>query len=384
MRGHVRKRGSKWCYVIDVGRDPQTGKRKQKWSKGFPTKREAERELNKTINEIENGTFVESNKMTLGEYLEIWLQDYAKNAVKPTTLESYSYLIKTHIVPFLGPLSLDKLQAIHVQRFYNKMLEEGRIKSEGGLSSGTVRRLHGLLNTALNQAVKWRLVNLNVVTLVESPKHRKKEISPLNLEEVKRFLFYAKNDRYYITFLLAITTGLRRGEILGLRWKDVDMNTCTASIRKNLVLVSHTPVLQEPKTRRSVRSVTLPPIVIQALKNHKQVQDQEKTNELYQCYDLITATCFGSPLNPLHLRKRFKKILTKANLPDIRFHDLRHTHATLMLQQGEHPKVVSERLGHSNINITLDTYSHVLPNMQQEAVERFEKMLLHDEENNDS
>lgn len=382
MRGHVRKRGSKWCFVLDIGTDPETGKRKQKWFSGFNTKKEAEKEMVRKMNELEKGTLVVSTNITLGEYLENWLLDFVKGAVKPTTFESYSRLIRTYIIPSLGSLTLEKLHATHIQRFYNKMLEDGRTVGNGGLSSGTIQKLHGILRTALNHAVKWQLVSRNVVILTEPPRIHKKEIFPLEIEEVKQLLFYAKNDRYYIAFLLAITAGLRRGEILGLRWKDVDLDARTASICKNLVLVNNKPVLQEPKTRRSARLVTLPYVTVQALLEHKQKQDREKLRAsiTYQDYDLIVATSLGTPVNPRNLIRNFEQILKVAGLPRIRFHDLRHTHATLMLRQGEHPKVISERLGHSNISITMDTYSHVIPNMQFEAVDRFERMLFNDEE----
>lgn len=230
--------------------------------------------------------------------------------------------------------------------------------------------------------MKWQLVSRNVAEFADPPSIRKKEILPLEAEEVKLFLHYANEDRLYIAFLLAVTTGIRRGELLGLRWKDIDMDAKTASIRKNLVLINNKPVLQEPKTNGSVRMITLPSMAINALKDHKQMQDQEKLQAgfAYQDHDLIIATSLGTPISPRNLLRSFKRILNKGNLPKIRFHDLRHTHATLMLKQGEHPKIVSERLGHSNTRITMDIYSHVLPNMQKEAVERFEKIFIANEE----
>lgn len=381
MRGHVRRRGKKYCFVLDMGRDPETGKRQQKWFSGFESKDEAEKAMIAKIHEINQGMFVKPNKMTLGEYLENWLQDYAQNALRPTTFDSYSYLVRRHIIPSLGFLTLEKLQATHIQRFYSKMLKSGLIKNSGGLSPGTVRKIHGILRIALNHAVKWQLVNRNVATLAEPPKNHKKEIATLDLKEVKQLLFNAQGDRYYIAFLLAVTTGLRRGEILGLRWKDVDMEAGMASIRKNLVMVNNKPVLHEPKTNRSVRMITLPSMVLQALKEHREIQNQEKikAGAVYQDHDLIVTTHFGTPVIPQNLWKRLKEILMETGLPDIRFHDLRHTHATLLLKQGEHPKIVSERLGHSSISTTLDTYSHVVPNMQYETVERFEKMFFHDD-----
>ncbi|MBD1371250.1 site-specific integrase [Hazenella sp. IB182357] len=383
MRGHVRKRGKKWCFVLDIGRDPETGKRKQKWFSGFNTKKEAEKEMVNKMNELEKGTFISSSKLTFSEYLDNWLQDYAKGSVGPTTFQLYSTLIRTHIIPSLGAITLEQLQAPHIQRFYNNMLEKGRIDGNGGVSPAYIQRIHSVLRRSLGHAVKWQLLTRNVALLTEPPKVRKKEITTFEIEEVKQFLTHSKDDRLYIAFVFAITTGLRRGEILGLRWKDINMETNTASIRKNLVLVKGKPTLQEPKTNGSVRLITLPSMIMQVLKDHKKVQNQEKSQagEAYQDNGLIIATSFGTPVDPTNLVRSFKRILKASDLPNIRFHDLRHTHATLMLKQGEHPKIVSERLGHSNTRITMDIYSHVLPNMQQEAVDRFEKMLLRDGEN---
>ncbi|SFX53770.1 Site-specific recombinase XerD [Thermoactinomyces sp. DSM 45891] len=381
MRGHVRKRGKGWVYVLSIGRDLTTGKRKQKWSRSFKTKKEAERELNKAINEIENGIFVEPNKVTLGEYLENWLEDYARGAVRPTTFSSYRFAIRTHIAPHLGSLTLQELQATHIQRFYNNKLESGRVDGKGGLAASTIQYMHTVLQKALEHAVKWQLINRNVAKLSDPPKIRKRENATFGAEEVKRFLTYAKGHRLYIAFLLGITTGLRKGEILGLRWNDVALEEKMLSVRKSLALVDGKRVLQEPKTSGSIRSVPLPSLVVQALEEHKLLQSKEKIKlgALYHDHGLVVTTSIGKPVSPSDLWKYFKSILKKADLPNIRFHDLRHTHATLMLQQGEHPKIVAERLGHSDIRLTMDTYSHVLPNMQQEAVERFEKMFLSDE-----
>jgi integrase len=378
MKGHVRKRGNLWCFILDIGTDEETGKRKQKWFSGFETKKEAEKAMAEKLNELNKGTYIEPSAMTIKDFFEIWVEDYAKNALKPTTFQTYTTYINTHIVPSLGSLTLQKVQPTHLQRFYNDKLANGRADGAGGLSAQTVRYLHAILREALGHAVKWQYLSQNVVELADPPTLRKKDIVTLQVEEVQEFLTLAKEDRLYIAFLLAVTTGLRRGEILGLRWRDVDMEAQKASIRKNLVTLRGKSVLQEPKTPGSHRSVTFPAMTIEEIKNHQKIQNREKASagESYKDNDLIVATSIGTPIGPRNLLRNFYRILEKGNLPKIRFHDLRHTHATLMLQQGEHPKIVSERLGHANTRITMDIYSHVLPNMQQEAVERFEKMIL--------
>lgn len=378
MKGHVRKRGRKWCFVLDVGQDPTTGKRKQKWFSGFKTKKDAEKAMAKTIHELDQGTYVEPKKITLAEYLPEWLDNHGKHNLKPTTYATYSCFIKNHIIPSLGSLTLNQLQPLHLQKFYTKKLENGRTDGKGGLSPQSVRYLHAILRKALDHAVKWQIINRNVAKFVDPPPITKIEITTLTSEQVADFLYHAKNDRYYIAFLLAVTTGLRRGEILALRWQDIDFQSKVASIRRSLVLVDNKTVFQDPKTYGSQRSISLPNLVMIELERHQRIQRQERISKgnTYQNNDLIITTSLGTPVSPRNLLRSFKKILKKASLPDIRLHDIRHTHATLMLQQGEHPKIVSERLGHSNTRVTLDTYSHVLPNMQKDAVERFEKYYL--------
>jgi integrase len=377
MKGHVRKRGSKWCFVLDIGTDPTTGKRKQKWFSGFKTKKEAEKAMIDKMHELEQGMYVEPSKTTIKEYFEQWLEDYAKSALRPTSFQTYYTLIHQHIIPSIGHIT-QQLQPMHLQRFYNEQLQRGRVDGKGGLSSQSVVKLHVIIKSALGHAVKWQLINRNVADLADPPAIRKRDIITLEADEVTHFLELAKESRYYIAFLLAISTGLRRGEILGLRWKDIQFEEKRASIQKNLVVVKGTPLLQEPKTKGSKRSISLPTTTVDALRKYKKVQAQEKLKQgaLYQDNDLIVTTRFGTPVNPRHLLRSFYNLIKKANLPSIRFHDLRHTHATLMLQQGVHPKIVSERLGHSNTRITMDIYSHVLPSMQEEAVDQFEEMFL--------
>lgn len=377
MKGSVTKKGGKWYFVVDVGINPTTGKRKQQWFSGFKTKKEAEKGLVKKLHEMETGMYVEPNKITLGEFLERWLEDYAQSALRPSTLDTYSIYTRKHIIPSLGSIKLNQLQPMHLQRFYTEKLEHGHTDNQKGLSPETVRYFHSIIRKALGQAVQWQLVNRNVAELANPPLIRKKEIITLDLEQVTQFLEFAKTDRLYIAFLLAVSTGLRRGEILGLRWKDIDLEANTASICKNLVMVKGKRVLQEPKTKGSNRLVSLPSSLVQELKKHKAIQNQEKlTCTCYQDNDLVVATSLGTSVGPRNLLRSFYRLLEKAELPKIRFHDLRHGHATMMLKQGEHPKIVSERLGHSNTRITMDIYSHVLPNMQKEAVDRFDEMML--------
>jgi integrase len=281
----------------------------------------------KKLHELEQGTFISPEKVTLGKYLERWLEDYARSALRPTTFQTYTTLIRTHIIPSLGAMTLQQLQPIHLQRFYNEKLENGRADQTGGLSPQTVRYFHAILHEALGHAVKWQMIPRNVCELADPPSIQKKEITTLDADQVTQFLDAAEQNRYYIAFLIAITTGLRRGEVLGLRWKDIDFKARTVSVRKNLVIINNRPVLQEPKTKESCRSVTLQSKTIDALKTHQRVQQEEKMlfGDHYNEHDLVVCTSVGTPLGPRNLLRSFHRILEQAKLPKIRLHDLRHS-----------------------------------------------------------
>jgi len=250
---------------------------------------------------------------------------------------------------------------------------------ERGLSPRTIKYAHTLLNDALGHAVRWRLLPNNPAQHVTLPRQERNEMRVLSKKQVTAFLEAAEGDRYYTLFLLAIATGIRSGELLGLQWKDVDMQRATVAVHRTLVRIGTNWSFTEPKTARSKRRIALPHSVLPVLRTHRKQQAEERLmcGEKYDDHDLVFATATGKPLRRRNLNRRhFKPILDRADLPDIRFHDLRHTCATLLLAEGENPKVVSERLGHSSITLTLDTYSHVLPNMQRKAADKLEVALF--------
>ncbi len=221
--------------------------------------------------------------------------------------------------------------------------------------------------------MKWRLISYNVCGAVNPPKCIGKEMSVLTLEQVEQLLDSAKGDRFEALYALAVTTGMRRGELLGLKWEDVDLNVGTVRVKRSLILIRGGLVFVPPKSAKSRRSITLTSGVVESLEKHKAYQDEERLGKRWRKNSLVFPTTVGTPIYPHHfVRRYFKKLLKKANLPDIRFHDLRHTCATLLLTKSVHPKIVQEILGHSTISITLDTYSHVLPNMQEKAVAAME------------
>lgn len=381
MRGTVIKRGKKWTVVVDIGRD-NNGKRKQKWFSGFRTKKEAESELAKIINQIESNTFISPDKMTLAEYLKSWLTDYVEVNLAPATVAGYKVNIEGHVIPVIGHIQLQKLQPSHIQKFYNEKLKNGRLDGKGGLSGKSVIYIHRNLREALNYAMKQQLVTRNVADMVELPKQKKYNATFLNEHEVQHLLKAFEDTMYYIPVLLAVGLGLRRGEALGLRWKDVDFDNKTIKIEQSLIPTKEGLLFHDPKTEGSKRVITAPNSIINMLSKEKARQEENKefVGVGYNNLDLVVCYNDGSPLHPATFSHNFAKILKKNNLQHLRFHDLRHTNATLMLKQNIPAKVASERLGHSTIGITLDLYSHVLKEMQEEAANRLEELIFKKEE----
>lgn len=370
VNGHVRQRSEgSWSIVIYLGRGSD-GKKKYKWETVHGTKKQAEARKTQLLHELNTGGYVEPAKMTLGEFLDRWVEDYAKAAVRPSTLTLYKSIIAKQIKPRLGHIPLARLTGLDVQRYYTWALSSGRVVAEGEkaqpLSPASVRKHHNLLHKALGHAVQWGLVARNVAEAASPPSVERPDIHPLTAEEVLRFLGCVPADRYAL-YLTAVTTGLRRGEVLGLRWQDLDLGVGTISVRRSLGAKAG---IGNTKTRSSVRQVVLSPMLIEALKTHRarQAEERLKCGPHYRDHGLVFTVAGGDPIGPRNLVRQFKAILKKAKLPQtVRFHDLRHTHATLLLKKGVHMKVVSERLGHSSVSITGDIYAHVLPSMQQEA-----------------
>lgn len=333
------------------------------------TRAEVAEKLAKAVMDRADGLVFDAGTLRLFEYLERWLADSVRGTVRDTTYENYSYLVRTYIVPSLGRVKLKALSPAHVQRFY-------REKLDSGLAPRTVQYLHTLLRKALKQAVKWGMVPRNVTDAVDAPRPARKETKYFSFDQAKAFLKVASEDRFWALYVLAISTGLRRGELLGLRWEDLDLERGVLRVRRSLT--PDTKSYNQPKSAKGRRSVGLTPGTVEALKLHKINQEREKAclGSRWQEQGLIFPSSIGTPFNPSNLLNRsFKPLLKRAEVPQIRFHDLRHTFATLMFFNGEHPKIVQEILGHAQITLTLDTYSHVLPSMQEGAVGRLGELL---------
>ncbi|MBU8967505.1 tyrosine-type recombinase/integrase [Bacillus altitudinis] len=335
----------------------------------FETKKEAEKALTALLNEVNEGTYIEPSKQTYREYMDAWLKS-KEHDLSVQTLKAYMSYLKTHIIPNLGRLPLATITPLHIQGFISSLRSKG-------LSETTTKRIFNVVNASLNSAVKLELIKKNPASLIEKPKVAAKETTVWTVKEISLFLEYSKSSPYYTAFLLAVTTGMRQGEVLGLQWRDVDFENECLYIRQTLTHDGK-GFKEGAKSKAGNRSIGLDAFTVSALKQQRKtiVANKLKYGSAYGEYDLVACTNKGKPINPRNLLRTFDNIIKKASLPKIRFHDLRHTHASLMLQQGENIKLISERLGHSSVKITLDTYSHVLPNMQKEASNRLAQQLF--------
>ena len=371
-------KSGKWVGEATVGLRPDGGRDRR--FVYADTREEAQAALRKLLHERDKGLLADPGRQTVGQFLTAWLEDVVKPSLRPQTYRSYAGVVNKHINPALGRIRLTKLSPQHLQRFYREKQDEGLTR--------TVRLCHSVLHRSLGQATKWGLIPRNPASVVDPPKVPQREFRPLSPEQAGRFLEAAENDRFYGLYVLAITCGLRQGELLGLTWENVDLDKGILQVRYQLQWVKKeaqksgkreepTWVLTEPKSAKSRRTVILPQVAVQALKKHRAQQAAEKLKmgEVWQDCGFVFTTPIGTPQDASNLRKiSFQPLLEGAGVPRIRFHDLRHTCATVLLSQGVHPKVVQEQLGHSQISLTLDTYSHVLPTLQQEAANEMDKM----------
>jgi integrase len=338
---------------------------------GFATKRDAQRALTEALSSVASGKYVLRSKMTLGQYLEDEWLPAIRTTIRPTTHEHYTSNVRAHIVPRLGGLVLQDLSPAQLNRFYGDLLVDGRRQGKGGLSPKSVRHIHTLIRKALHDATRWGIVSRNVADLADPPKPSVVEMKVWEPEQIRAFLSCVDGDRLYALWHLMATTGMRRGEVVGLRWGDVDLSGGRLSIVRAVVSVEAKAAVSEPKTKRGRRSIALDQATVDVLRRHRAAQAAEKLawGEAYEDHDLVSAWENGRPIHPHRISTWFERTSRETGLPRIRLHDLRHSYATAALKAGVPAKVVSERLGHANVTITLDTYSHVLPGMDESAAE---------------
>jgi integrase len=375
MAGQIIKRGDKtWVVRIFQGRD-ENGKRRYINKTLHGTKKNADKYLTAKLRDKDLGINIEPASESLGVYLDKWLERSVKPRVRSRTYDDYAALMTRYVREPLGVIKLSDLRPIDIQKVYQSMQERK-------LSSRVVRYTHAVLSSALKQAVKWDMLHRNPASAVDLPRIVRKEMKAMSPAEASRFLEAVKVTRQYALFNFALTTGMRPQEYLGLKWSDLDLEKGSATVSRAIVWKREKGggwAFAEPKTSRSRRTIPLPASTVKALLEHKRKQGIERLRigSEWQDHKLVFPTTIGTPYTLSSLTNKWlKPALVKAELAGFNLYSLRHTHATLLLANGENAKVASERLGHSTIVLTLDTYSHVLPDMQQQAAERIEKLLF--------
>jgi integrase len=379
MRGHIVKRGKNtYSIKISLGKD-EAGKYRQKWVTVQGSKKDADRRLAEILHQLDTGTYIQPGKETVKEYLERWLRDYVRVNLSPRTWEGYEYIIRCHLIPSLGGITLTRLKPDHLQRYYSEKLTSGRDDGKGGLSAQSVRHHHMALHKALDMAVKWGLVASNSSDAVDVPPAVRNEMQIWDEGEARRFLEAARSTPYYPLYTLALYTGARRSELLALRWCDIDLLYSQIYINRSLHhLKDGSYIFRQPKAAKSRRAIALPPSASLVLSEYREKQEvvYAMIGKTLTDDDLAFCQIDGSPLRPDTITRAWPDLARRAGIKVIRLHDARHTHASLMLKQGIHPKIVQERLGHSTIAVTLDTYSHVAPGLQEAAARKFDDLNL--------
>jgi len=339
-------------------------------SKYFKTQKEGREWLKNILAQVDEGLTFLGTQTSVSAYLEEWLK-VIPMTVRPKTATQYAQIVHQHICPSLGKTKLKDLRPDMIQSLYNAKLSDG-------IGARTVSLIHAVLHKALNYALKMGMIVRNPADAVTKPKSRRAEMHTLDDTQARNFLLAAQESRLYALYHVAISTGLRIGELLGLKWSDLDWTTHKISVQRQLQrLTGKGLVFSEPKTRAGRRVIVLGKSTINVLHEHfdDQFEERKQADKEWNKLDLIFVSSEGTPLDQRNVTRDYKEILKKAGCPEIRFHDLRHTAASLMLQQNVHPKVVQERLGHSDISLTLNTYSHVMPGMQEEAASKMDELL---------
>jgi integrase len=375
MRGHIRERApGHWAIVLDI-RDLETGKRKRKWHSFQGTKREAQVECSRLITELTSGSYIEPAKTTLGQFLDKWLE-HVCSQVAPRTHERYAEIARKSIAPLLGNCVLSRLQPARISAAYAKALAEGRRDGKGGLSPRTVGHMHRILRQALAAAVNWDVLATNPAAKVRPPKVERAKMRALDADETAAAIEAARSTPIFVPTILGALCGLRRGEIAALRWRAVSLENGQLSVVASAEQTRQGVREKETKSGRD-RTVAMPTLVVEELRRYrlKQAEELLKVGVRQSEETHVVTRADGEPIQPDSITQGWDRFVVRAGLPRVRFHDLRHTCASLMLREGIHPKIVQERLGHATIAVTLDLYSHVLPGMQADAASRIDVTL---------
>jgi integrase len=364
MRGRIfKKYRSSWTIVISLDRDSETGKRKQKWLSVKGSKKMAEKKLTELLFQMDGGASLDTSKLALGDYLKMWLNDL-KPSIAPRSFERYEGIIGKYIIPHIGDIPLDSLTPQLLQSHYTETIN-------GGLSARTVHNHHVVIHHALKTALRRGLVVRNVADAVDPPRFTKPEMNVWEMDDFKRFLKFIEGHFMYALFYLALFTGMRRSELLGLQWRDIDFEARQLSVNRALVcLKDNSFIYTQPKTTGSRRVIALSPSTLIVLKEHRNKHPLDKdTDRVFRPDDT-------EYWNHNRVTYEWHKACIAAGVKLIRLHDARHTHASILLKQKVHPKIVQERLGHASIQMTLDTYSHLIPSMQDDVAIQFDETVL--------
>lgn len=374
MGGHIRKRvnkkGTTWQIIIEDGLDNK-GRRKRVFKAKFGTKKEAEQELRKMLEAKEQGISIKPQHITLAEYLRNWFKNYVEVNLAPTTADGYRYNIEKHIILYIGTAKIQELRPDQIRGLYDKLQEKG-------LSAKSIRYVHRNLRQALQEAVDMKMIAQNPAASIKLPKVKKYRSEVYNESEIRTLLEKIRGTDMELPITLDVVFGLRRGELLALKWSNIDFKERKLAVVGNLISTSRGTMLRETKTESSRRIIDIPESIIGILLRHKEEQQKNKTmlGEKYIDLDLVCCHGDGRFINPKYFSNKFRKFLDRKGLKKIRLHDIRHSNATLMLTYGVPVKIAAQRLGHSSVSVTLDIYSHVLQEMQNEVTEKIECGIL--------
>ncbi|MGG0177186.1 tyrosine-type recombinase/integrase [Gottfriedia acidiceleris] len=366
----IKKKGNTWSFRIDIGKNPETGNRRQLYKSGFTTKKAAELAKAELLTSIKNdGYHVPSNE-TLAQLMINWLETTYRHEVQITTFEKTVGIVTNRLIPAFKHALVREIKPLDLQLFFADRFKEG-------LSPAYIKTMRNILNKAFNTAITWEIIDKNPMEAIKGPSIKNTKKAVWNETEIIMFLDHCEELRWKVAFNLALNTGVRRGELLALRWSNIDFKENTLLINEALTRTKeHGLLFKEPKSKNSNRKILIPESIVELLKQLKeeQVKIKLQLGNNYHANDLVVATYDGKPIDPRNLVRKFKQITEIAGLKKIAFHGLRHSNATLLMNKGVNPKIVSVRLGHSNIGITLDLYSHTDLEIQKRATESLESI----------
>jgi integrase len=367
-----------WSFTVDI--NPPGAPRKQVTRSGFTTKAEAQEAINRVQRAARTNEYVAPSSLTLSEYIENQWLPSVEPQLRPSTSSSYSDNLRLHVLSALGDIPLQTIEVVDVDRLYSNLLLSGRADGRGGLSQRTVRYIHTILNRLVKDAMRWQLVDRNVIDLATPPRHRDaqaQEMSIWSSVEVRKFLDDTSQHRLHPLFALAFATGLRRGEVVGLEWGDIDLNEGRMQVNRSIVSVGYQLIESPPKTASGHRRLAIDQETVAVLKRlrHSQTEERLASGTGWVATGRVFTRSDGTGVHPDRVSKVFSQLQENIGLPRITFHEIRHTWATLALRAGVHHKVVSERLGHSTVQTTLDIYSHVSEDLDREAAEAVAELL---------